>query len=605
MTCFNNLIATILLFLSVSAESQINCEQHHEFQAGCERIELVNQYSAQEKVKILPHIPLAPFDTVSPAKVKSDVEDELKLFELDFNNENIALCPKLKSTSPGTYVLEAKKYYHKVKDSMFEINQAFVEEFFCPGKTEASILATEMRRLKRKSGSVEEIDLKDKKLNSILDITNLHKLEEDVSFTPLPLKEQKLKKLAKFKVTMNDKDTSGTYAPSNLLYYQFSRFLKTRVGVPVSIYREIQAQHHLERVSKSGEKWANEFKNRVSKSYRQLYHGWRRLRLAEENPDSYFIGKNSIIKNIYSSGNNENIWGILIKDKGDRYPHRRRKSDTDQTESINGLLPTKSGYDARQVEFIKSKPFLALRGVKDWKSFSDPLEKVQYQFWMQELAEIVILDFIFSQQDRVGNIDYRDYMYYYEDGVMEEKDKFHSSESSHIQINRKRLSKWKKFEEKNNTAQLLGRIRRTFLNDNDAGVRMAYSNFSKKFNMPGLIRHLDHRFLARLIYLNNALKDEESEQYRYLWENFVDPRLITEREFNQIGLNLNMLLYGSKRIQTNLSETCKDITFDLDPERFLKELVESGDPSYLPEMEVKVDCEKLFSGAAEQEYLLK
>ena len=33
-------------------------------------------------------------------------------------------------------------------------------------------------------------------------------------------------------------------------------------------------------------------------------------------------------------------------------------------------------------------------------------------FWMTELSEICLLDYIFSQQDRPGNIDYRWVWYY-------------------------------------------------------------------------------------------------------------------------------------------------------------------------------------------------
>ena len=37
-------------------------------------------------------------------------------------------------------------------------------------------------------------------------------------------------------------------------------------------------------------------------------------------------------------------------------------------------------------------------------------------FWMKELTEIVLLDYIFNQQDRVGNIDYVWTWYYQKDG---------------------------------------------------------------------------------------------------------------------------------------------------------------------------------------------
>ncbi|MDA8792046.1 hypothetical protein N9N67_02300 [Bacteriovoracaceae bacterium] len=581
-----------ILFISSSTLlSEEQCQEHMETQAGCIRYEQVDAYNAQEKVWILPHIPPVSYESLNEDIQKDDVKDEIELFNLDFNKSNIALCPKLKSTSPGTYVLESSNYFRSLDDAKTLIEQKFVEEIFCPGKVEASILARQIRKLNKerikavrdkKDDLVAElegkIEIKKGQLNIVLQRINLFQSEESGSFLLIPLEKQKLKKLAKYKVTMNERDTSGTYAPSNLIYYQFSRFLKTRVGVPVSVYREVQATHHRVRVAENGEKLARKLKENVSKSYRQLYNGWKRLRAAEENPGTYFMKKN-----IFSSENEENIWGILIKDKGDRYPHHSKSRN-----SLNGILPSKPGYDARQVAFMNSTPFKALRGEIDWKSFATPLERLQYQYWMQELSEIVILDFIFSQQDRVGNIDYRDYIYYLEDNS----------------LGKKKINKWNKFKAKNESVIELGKIRRTFLNDNDAGVRLAYSNFSKKNNFPGLIRHMDHRFLARLIYLNNSLKDAESSQYKYLLKNFVEPGLISQREFKQIGKNLDMMLFGSSRIKTNLSKTCDEIIFDVDPESFAKQMVNNNHNDLIQTSEVNVNCEKLFSGSSEDEYII-
>jgi hypothetical protein len=32
-------------------------------------------------------------------------------------------------------------------------------------------------------------------------------------------------------------------------------------------------------------------------------------------------------------------------------------------------------------------------------------------FWMRDLADITLLDYLFGQQDRIGNIDYLTYWY--------------------------------------------------------------------------------------------------------------------------------------------------------------------------------------------------
>ncbi len=42
--------------------------------------------------------------------------------------------------------------------------------------------------------------------------------------------------------------------------------------------------------------------------------------------------------------------------------------------------------------------------------------KDRWSYWMRDLVDITLLDYIFSQQDRIGNIDYLTYWYWVEDG---------------------------------------------------------------------------------------------------------------------------------------------------------------------------------------------
>ena len=96
---------------------------------------------------------------------------------------------------------------------------------------------------------------------------------------------------------------------------------------------------------------------------------------------------------------------------------------------INGTR--KSGWGKGQNrDFQETPAFLALRSSKPLsEAIVEGLEKGrkdrqinkdlgpdvsdrQMAFWMQELTEIVLLDFIFSQQDRVGNIDFTPYWYW-------------------------------------------------------------------------------------------------------------------------------------------------------------------------------------------------
>jgi len=82
------------------------------------------------------------------------------------------------------------------------------------------------------------------------------------------------------------------------------------------------------------------------------------------------------------------------------------------------------------------------------------VSKEQVVYWMQDLTEITLLDYIFSQQDRVGNIDFVPYWHWVEDGKV-------------------RLAQ---ADGDNSPAETAGKspqlIRRTWLNDNDAGGKV-------------------------------------------------------------------------------------------------------------------------------------
>ncbi|MDZ4134659.1 MAG: hypothetical protein U1D06_03565, partial [Paracoccaceae bacterium] len=105
---------------------------------------------------------------------------------------------------------------------------------------------------------------------------------------------------------------------------------------------------------------------------------------------------------------------------------------------------------------------------------------VQMAFWMREMAEILMLDTILAQQDRPGNIDYREYFYWQKDG----------------KIQRKRVRDQVPGEgDIPANAQIL---RRTQLNDNDASGRIEYDNHLARMMAIENLRHFDADLYERL-----------------------------------------------------------------------------------------------------------
>jgi hypothetical protein len=408
---------------------------------------------------------------------KEDEASEKALCAIDIYDRHVAVCPKLKSTSPGTFVYELTK-------GPFAGDQKGFEAKVCP----------------RGDIVVPEAD-----------------------GPP-----------AGFKVTMNAKGTSGTFATASLLYYHFARYLDASIHVPASVYRSIDRKAHEQRVTRRGLDLSA-----GKKSLAMNHAAWQELDAVEKNPDAY-----PETDELFTADRTR-IYGVLLHVHGKRYGPE-----------LNGTR--KSGWgEGQNRDFQETAPFLALRSEKPLeeaiaeglakaqrdpalkKAMKDGVSKEQMAYWIQDLTEITLLDYIFSQQDRVGNIDYMPY-WHWVDG---DKVRVAKADGNNPPTEA-------------NDAKL---IRRTWLNDNDAGGKVKYANFTKKTGMLEKIRHYNPETYRRLIALDKDLK-AKGELYAYVRDTFG----LTEAQLNQ-GIQ------ATHEAAEILRSTCKagKLRFDLDPEAFL------------------------------------
>jgi hypothetical protein len=311
--------------------------------------------------------------------------------------------------------------------------------------------------------------------------------------------DRSIKTIAKFKQTMNQAKTSGTYSISSLLYYHFSRFFDTSVKVPVAVYRTIDKDVHLERVSSKG------------RGTGMNAAAWNVMRQVLPNPSAYVP-----TSDLFTPDRTQ-IYGVLLKDSGERYG----------TE-FNGVRS--SWGDGQNYDFQKTAPFNALRSElplkdaiitgedqarRDAKMNVDlgpgRVNGLQMVVWMKELAEITLLDFIFSQQDRVGNIDYK-WAFYWVDQAGKGQ-----SEGVDSKLPRRRMNQIAVPEAIKAFNPIL--MQRTFIGDNDAGGRVAYTNFTKRTKMLENIRHYNSELYAHLMELDADLK-AQGPIYQFVVENF-------------------------------------------------------------------------------------
>jgi hypothetical protein len=408
---------------------------------------------------------------------KHDRETEADYCALDLYR--LALCPKLWSTSPGTILYE-------IDPADWNDDPAGFEQAHCAGGHHA--------------------------------------------------RGEALGKPATFKMSVNGRETSATYAPSSWVYYHFSRYLDTGVHVPVAVYRSMEAAQHNRRVTRRGVELTQGHRN-----LRMLAAGWRFVDELERGEGSAGARQAAL------TDEDRQVFGVLLDNKGDRYGPE-----------INGTR--ESGWGSGQNhDFQLTAPFIALRtpgtleeavrvGVRQARSnprmakaLPADVSTAQVVFWMRDVLEIVLLDYILGQQDRIGNIDYDWRWYWVENGRLESKSAHGHEAPEQIRA----------FEPV--------RLKRSAINDNDAGVRSGYANFARKTGMLDALRHFHPGLYQRL---GRLAADLSAGGPAYAW--LTGPAGLGAREADAIAQR-------AAEAFEKLSADCRagQLALDLDPAAFL------------------------------------
>ena len=362
-----------------------------------------------------------PADTLPQTPLAAGAEEATNaLCAVDFSSDHIAICPKTWSTSAAALVYDLSATVWEKRSRDFE----------------ASVCA-EGTHARDKAGA----------------------------------------ELAVFKHSMNFRDTSGTYAPAVLLYDHLSRWLNTTVQVPAAVEYRFSSDWYRERVVQPGLALAARHPSR-----KMLLAAWQHLDTALKTPVTERQGE-------YFLQDGSTLWGAALLFTGRRYGAE-----------INGTR--ESGWGSGQnYDFQHTAPFLALRHDGDLaqsvafgvqQARSDPtmaqalpaaIEPLQVKWWMIEILDTVVLDYLLGQQDRIGNIDYQWRWLWLDDGHLQTMPAATSSPPYPGAV----------------------KLRTTWLNDNDAGVRSGYANYAKKTGMLDGLRHFNPALYKRLKLLAGDL----------------------------------------------------------------------------------------------------
>jgi hypothetical protein len=410
---------------------------------------------------------------------EADLATEAEYCAIDLYAAAVALCPKTWSTSPGMIV-------HDISTGPYAGDRRAFETRACPEGKDAKGL-----------GGGE---------------------------------------LAKFKPTMNARGTSGTFSASPLLYYHLSRYLGADIGVPAAVWRSMDRQMHLSEVARPGVAISGH-----SHSSDMNRTAWQVLVEADQTPETY-----TPTDDLFTADRNA-IYGVMLRSTGNRY-----------NSEFNGTRASGWG-EGQNYDFQGTAPFLALRSQKPLleaaadglaealkdpqirRDMGDDIDPRQMVVWMTDLTNIVLLDFILSQQDRVGNIDHVEHWYWVENGELR---------------SRKAVSHGDETEPLPEGAV---KLKRTHLNDNDAGGRVEYANFAKSTGMLDDLHHFPAATYRQLMALEADLT-AEGPLHAYLKTSFG----LSERQFAQLVKN-TLLAAATLRMQCQAGV----IQFDLDPEAFI------------------------------------
>jgi hypothetical protein len=185
------------------------------------------------------------------------------------------------------------------------------------------------------------------------------------------------------------------------------------------------------------------------------------------------------------------------------------------------------------------------------KALSAGVSSQQMMFWMTELSDVMIMDYIFNQQDRPGNIDYL-WVWYYVDPSGKVKTIRVDSEASRSAM----ASVATPPEVKNSAKSFL--IQKIHINDNDAGGRR-YTNFTRNFGLLEKVHHLNPVTYGQLIRLANDFQ-VKGPLYKYFQGTFDLP------DAYNAAITQNVI-----QAALILKNTCKSgsLKFDLSPESYL------------------------------------
>lgn len=336
-----------------------------------------------------------------------------------------------------------------------------------------------------------------------------------------------LKTESKFKQSI-----SCSYTPSIIAYYHFSRLLGGAGRVPVSVIRTMDIQTHGALSEKA---------NKASLTG-TIDLTWRSFQGLHENPGKF----PKVVDQTRSQ-----IYGALVANvKGENI-----------YSEVNGF----GVYDTRYSRFKKQRPFLNVASSQSLTQIagSREFQKIApLAVQMKDVSDMILLDTLLNQQDRIGNIHFK-FVWYYQDASAPGAWLTEKSEAKVVTNKETRVRKTvvPPAEQAAMDAKKAVLVKEMYLKDNDCGV--GKDNMMRLHSVIEDVRHMSYKTYAHFMGLAKVIPLDVTAKY-------------LKREFLYSDEDYTNLVSNSTRAKKVLYENCKAglLKFDVDLEDYT-----SGSPS--------------------------
>lgn len=304
--------------------------------------------------------------------------------------------------------------------------------------------------------------------------------------------QMNLKVVAKFKQSLSCSNTS-----SILAYYQISRILGDAGHVPVAVIRTMDLEVHKDLTKKAN-------RNFFFFSRDQIARTWRQYRAVHRHPERYPGIVDTSVTQIY---------GAL--------------SDNVQNEESYVEVSGTGGYESRYQRFMQLEPFLRVassRSVAELVGCTKFTKVAPIVTQMKDVADMVVLDTLLNQQDRIGNIHFRLFWYVLNPEVPGQIERIKSQArwvGGHAVIPPEESR-----EMQGRTAVL---VKEMLLRDNDCGVTK--NNMMARVGALERVRHISYLTYSQLVNFEKSLSSPQARNY------FLKEMLFSPDQFQELKLN--------------------------------------------------------------------